>query len=102
MIKQLLTTLADVSVTSGGKINPGGVIPKEDPNTVLLGVLNTAYFLGGVAAVIVIVVAGIMYSTSGGDSGKVAQAKDAILYAVVGLVVIILAFTITGFIMGSF
>ncbi len=101
MIKQLLSSLAAVTV-SGNKINPGGVIPKSDPNTVIVGVLNTAYFLGGVVAVIIIIIAGIMYTTSGGDSGKVAQAKDAILYAVVGLVVIILAFVITGFIMRSF
>ncbi len=103
MIKYLLMQMAvGVSVGSDGKINPGGVIPTPDSNSVLTGVLNTVYFAAGVAAVIVIIIAGIMYATSEGDSGKTAKAKNMILYAVVGLVVIILAFVITGFIMGNF
>lgn len=76
-------------------------IPEVKANSVLEGVLNTVYFIAGIAAVIVLVIAGILYATSAGDAAKVKQAKDAILYAVVGLVVVIMAFTITGFIMGG-
>lgn len=71
-------------------------------NDVVVGVLNTVYYISGAAAVIVIVIAGILYTISDGDSGKISKAKNAILYAVVGLVIIMGAFVITGFISGRF
>ncbi|HEY0964881.1 MAG TPA: pilin [Candidatus Saccharimonadales bacterium] len=77
-------------------------IPTAKPDDVLNNVLGIVYFAGGAACVIVIVVAGILYATSNGDSGKVKTAKDAILYAVIGLVVIMMAFVITGFVLGRF
>jgi hypothetical protein len=45
-----------------------------------------------------IIIAGLSYVTSSGDSGKVVKAKNTILYAVIGLAVIIFAFAITSFI----
>lgn len=84
-------------------LTPGNSgIPDNDANDVLNNVLGIIYFAGGVACVIVIVVAGILYATSDGDSGKIKTAKDAILYAVIGLVVIMMAFVITGFVLGRF
>lgn len=85
------------------KINPdaNGIEPLE-ANDVVLGVLDTVYFIAGVAAIIVIIIAGILYTISDGDSSKITRAKNAILYAVVGLAVILGAFVITGFISGRF
>lgn len=77
-------------------------IPKTNAGSTFTGLLGITYWIAGVIAVIVIIVAGFMYVTSGGDAAKVVKAKNAILYAVVGLIVIILAFVITGFITGSF
>jgi len=57
-----------------------------------------AYFIGGVLAVIMVIIGGLNYVTSSGDSGKTAKAKNTILYAVIGIVVIIFAFAITTFI----
>jgi hypothetical protein len=76
-------------------------IPAIGPDTLLNGLLSTVYWAGGVAAVIVIIVAGILYATSNGDAAKVQRAKNAILYAVIGLVVIVMAFMITRFIIGG-
>jgi hypothetical protein len=41
-----------------------------------------------------------MYVLSAGDSSKVKKAKDAIMGAVIGLIFILLAYTITAFVMG--
>jgi len=60
------------------------------------------YLLAGIIAVIVIIISGFKYVASGGDSGAVASAKNTLLYAIVGLVVVILAFTITQFVVGRF
>ena len=83
-------------------IDPSKVnIPTNDANSVLSGGLNAVYFAGGAACVIVIVVAGILYALSAGDSNQIKIAKNAILYAVVGLVVIMMAFAITAFVIGQ-
>lgn len=59
---------------------------------------NVLLFLAGAIAVIVIIYGGIRYATSTGDAARVKQAKDTILYGVIGLVVSILAFAIVQFI----
>lgn len=57
--------------------------------------------LGGIA-VIMIIFGGFMYSTSAGDAGKVKNAKNTIIYAIVGLVVAVFATAIVSFIAGYF
>ena len=65
-------------------------------------IVNILLFILGAIAVIVIVISGIRYATSGGDSSAVKGAKDTILYAIVGLIVAILAFAIVNFVLGQF
>lgn len=55
----------------------------------------------GIVAVVVIIVCGIMLTTSAGDPGKVAKAKKGILYSVVGLLVALLAWAIVKFVLSS-
>jgi heme O synthase-like polyprenyltransferase len=77
-------------------------IPKIDPSILLTNGLNIAYFVAGVIAVISIIVGGFMYTVSHGDPGEITKARNTILYSVVGLVVILVAFSITNFIIGRF
>lgn len=72
------------------------------PAEILNAVLNTAYFIAGAVAVVVIIVSGFNFVTSSGNAQKVAKARMGILYAVIGLVVIIFASVITSFIQGRF
>lgn len=84
-------------------INPDEVgIQKNSADTVLSNALDLVYFFAGVTAVIVIVVAGIMYATSEGDPEKVKRSKNMILYAIVGMLMVLMAFVITGFVTGRF
>lgn len=82
------------------QIAPGDVgVPKVDIDDNTVGALmNAVYFWSGTVAVIVIVIAGFFFVTSRGDSNRVQVAKNTILGAVIGLVVIILAFIITQFV----
>lgn len=73
-------------------------IPEKDAGEILIDGLNMAYFVAGAVAVVMIIVGGLNYVTSSGDSAKTAKAKNTILYSVVGIVVIIFAFAITTFI----
>lgn len=62
-------------------------------------VVNFLSFIVGVVAVIMIIIAGLKYITSGGDSNNVASAKNTILYAVIGLVIVALAQVIVRFVL---
>lgn len=87
------------------QINPKDIgidDPVTDPNAALAGILNTAYAWAGIICVIIIIVAGYLYTTSNATQSRITRAKDAIIYAVVGLVVIMMAFTITQFVLGRF
>ena len=64
-------------------------------------ILNTVYLWIGIIAVIVIVIGGIFYMISAGDTNKIAGAKNAIMYAIIGLVVALAAFAITNLVIGA-
>lgn len=65
-------------------------------------VTNILMFLLGAIAVIMIIIGGIRYATSNGDANSTKAAKDTILYAVVGLVVAIMAYAIVNFVIDAF
>lgn len=77
----------------------GGGTKLED---MIKTIVNVLLFLLGAIAVIMIIIGGIRYATSGGDASATKSAKDTILYAVIGLVVAILAYAIVNFILGAF
>ena len=54
---------------------------------ILMKAINLITFITGVASIVIIILGGIKYVVSTGDPGKVASAKDTILYAVIGLFV---------------
>ncbi len=54
----------------------------------------------GIIAVIMIIIGGVKYITSNGDAGNVTGAKNTILYAIIGLIVVALAQTIVFFVLG--
>lgn len=76
-------------------------LPKPTPDTALKTVLNIVFSLAGIIAVIVIVVGGLQYSISNGDPNKAAKAKNTIIYALVGLIIAISAFSIVNFVIGK-
>lgn len=76
-------------------------IPSNQANQAALNdILAVVYFIAGVVCVIAIIVGGIMYTSSNGDSGRVGKAKNILLYAIIGVVVVGIAFTITQFVVG--
>lgn len=59
---------------------------------------NTLIFLIGAIAVIYLIIGGLRYVTSGGDSKAVTAAKDTILYAIIGIVVAVISFALVSFV----
>lgn len=97
LLAALLTTGNDPGSTTS--INN---LPTGEAGTTVANILNITYFIAGIVAVIVIIIAGFFYVTSQGKPANVTKAKDAILYSVIGIVVIMLAFVITQFVVGRF
>lgn len=65
-------------------------------------VTNILLFIIGAVAVIMLVIGGIRYTISNGDSNQVTAAKNTILYAIIGIIVAILAYAAVNFVIGSF
>ncbi|NCU37972.1 hypothetical protein EOL96_02850 [Candidatus Saccharibacteria bacterium] len=59
-------------------------------------------FIVGAIAVIMIVIGGLRYVISGGDATQVQAAKNTILYALVGVIIAILAYAAVNFVIASF
>jgi len=79
-------------------IDQNAALASTDLRVIIIRIINTVLALLGVIAVSLIVYAGFIWMTSGGDDGKVATAKKIIINAVIGLVVILSAFAIVKFV----
>lgn len=93
-----------VSITNGAACSKS-----EQQQTTLTGstgaftlITNVLLFIIGAISVIMLIIGGIRYTISGGDSTAVTNAKNTILYAIVGIVVALLAYALVNFVVGSF
>ncbi len=83
--------------------NPNAQVCKKSSVTVeslFVKVTDTLLFIIGALSVVMIIVGGFKYITSSGDPSKVGSAKNTILYAVIGLVLSLLAYAIVQFVVG--
>ncbi|HSX30403.1 MAG TPA: hypothetical protein VLE99_00595 [Candidatus Saccharimonadales bacterium] len=70
-------------------------------NSIIKTVINVFSVVVGVVAVIMIIVGGFRYIASGGDSNKITGAKNTIIYAIIGLVVVAMAQFIVQFVLNK-
>lgn len=73
----------------------------DQATTLIKNIINLLIYLIGIISVIMIVVGGLKYTTSQGDQSGLTSAKNTILYAIVGLVVAVLSFSIVNFVIGK-
>jgi len=95
--------LATTSVEEGAKIAKADGMPSEllGENGVISR-LSTIVLLGvGAISVVMLIYGGFRYILSGGDAKKVTDAKNTILYAIIGLIISLLAYAIVNFILTS-
>jgi len=64
-------------------------------------ITNIVAFAAGAAAILIMLVGSIQYITSDGDSNQISSAKQTIIYALIGLVVIVLAVSIIEFVLNK-
>jgi hypothetical protein len=87
----------DFNVTTGT-----ATCQEANPNRVsdlVKEIINILSVIVGIVAVIMIIIGGFRYITSGGSSEKVTAAKNTILYAIIGLVIVALSQVIVRFVL---
>ena len=66
--------------------------------TNITGILNGIIASLGLACVVVMIIGGINYMTSAGDTSKVEKGKKTILYGAIGLIISVLSFALVNFV----
>ena len=93
------TTANEQAQNGVNSINPEG---KSASLTDMIKIILTAVFtVIGMVAVVMIIIGGVNYATSQGDPAKATKAKNTIMYAVIGLVITLLAIAIVNFVLSS-
>lgn len=87
--------------TSSGLYGAGDTSGNKTLTGVAKTIINVIIGVVGFVAVAMMIMGGISFITSQGDTAKVTKARNTILYGVVGLVVAVLAFAIVNFVMSS-
>lgn len=99
LIGQSVSALTLMDVFSGPYRGEGQPASLFDGSTAIVPrVINLMLFIVGVLAIFMMIYGGIRYVLSGGDNGKVKDAKNTILYAIVGLIVAILGYAIVNWV----
>lgn len=91
------TTICDINEADKTNADTKGLLAK---NGIIKRVLGLMSWLVGMLAVIFIIVGGFKFTTSGGNSDSVKSAKNMIIYACVGIAVVILSQVIINFVIG--
>jgi hypothetical protein len=89
----------DFTGDSAGSCSSGDAT--QSINNIVHSIINILSLVVGVVAVIMIIIGGLRYITSGGNDTGVTGAKNTILYAVIGLIIVALAQIIVHFVLAK-
>jgi len=85
-------------VVANATCSNGMLLPKTDVDQIVVNTIEWFLGMSGVVAVIFMVYGGISYITAAGDAGKIVKAKNSILYALIGLIIVAISLIITNFV----
>ncbi|MFG1992369.1 hypothetical protein ACGFJ7_20550 [Actinoplanes sp. NPDC048988] len=101
-VRGAVAALTTVGALTGAVVFVADRVPADNPDGIFLVITNVMLFVIGAVAVLMLIIGGIRYTTSGGDQGAITSAKNTILYAVVGVVVSIMAYAMVNFVIAQF
>jgi len=98
-----LYAIADMSVQAGVNAAHGNSQPTElfGASGIFTTIINVLLFAVGGLSVVMVIIGGLRYVVSGGNSAAVTGAKNTIMYAIVGVIVAFLAYAAVNFLLGS-
>ena len=91
-MKAILTNFA-------AKVNQVGT--ENNLTSSIVAILENVIAVLGIACVVVMIIGGVNYMTSNGDSSKVEKGKKTILYGLIGLAICVLSFAIVNFVIAN-
>lgn len=97
----LCSGAADLQFGTNANCQGTGKNAENSVNKLVTNIINIFSVVVGIVAVIMIIIGGFRYIVSGGDSGNVTNAKNTILYAIIGLVIVAFAQFVVKFILGK-
>ncbi len=103
MFKDWKSCLEKVTTETNGQKTTNEGIPLDCVTFVFQNVLTAALLFAGIVALLMIILGGIKFLTSGGDPKQVEGARNTLTWAIVGLVLVLLSFFILnliGFVTG--
>ena len=90
------------SDASGGTVDCSSTdVDNNSIGVIAHNIVNIFSIIVGAVSVIMIIYGGFRYVISGGDSGRVGNAKNTLIYAIVGLVIVALAQLIVHFVLNQ-
>lgn len=98
-----MQVMATSPAQAGAEVARADGMPAEliGKTGVFTQITNTVLFAVGIISVVMLIYGGLRYVLSGGDSKKVTDAKNTILYAIIGLIISILAYAIVNFVINA-
>ncbi len=78
-----------------------GTYAEDKLNKLITQIINVLSVIIGIVAVIMIIWGGFKFITSSGDSGNVSSAKNTVIYAIIGLIIVALAQVIVRFVLNK-
>lgn len=95
----------DQTTKCGQIINDQGKKKTSDPGTkttkLVKNIVNLLSVVVGIAAVIMVIVGGFRFVTAGGDSAKIGTARNTIIYALIGVIIVAFAQILVKFVVGK-
>ena len=99
LLAAAIETITEGLTTTGGTAGFGS---SPQSTTVLIGsIINAVLGLLGIAGIVFITYAGILYLISQGEKEPIEKAKKILTYTIVGMVIIVAAFAITNYLIGA-
>lgn len=100
-VQQGLTCGAQLSASTTGCSPIGSVNATSSVSTLVDDVINIFSWLVGSISIIMVIYGGFRYVTSGGNDSSISGAKNTIVYALIGLVIVALAQIIVHFVLSK-
>lgn len=94
-------TNANADTTGSGGTNCDTATANTQVSSLFNRVITFFSLLVGIVSVIMIIIGGFQYIISNGDSGKITTAKNTIIFALVGLIIVAMAQFIVHFVLGK-
>ncbi len=74
-------------------------LPDTDPRIIFARLIRSAMGFVGIVMLVMILWSGLLFMTSGGDEDKVKRAKMTFFNAIIGLIIILSAYSIVAFVL---